>query len=296
MSIHTTISYPSKGLKDIVHHYEFHILTEIQEGGEKFSFFPNVANGFMFHFYHGTSATIHGGSLNRESIVNTNCFAPQWIPLEVSVYEHFYSFKVFFQPGVLFDLFNIPLGTLIHRQVHMGEELDSEFTFVYEQMRENISISHCVSLIEQYLRHKLQDTGVGKDPQKALEKIFSDSFFTVSIKDASRELGFTSRHLARILHKRLGGSTRDFVRTMRFNRGLKVLQERPQISLTALSYELGYYDQSHFSREFKAITGISPRTYLKAIGGGGRLLSFENDERHPRILRRAKNDASNIGY
>jgi len=34
------------------------------------------------------------------------------------------------------------------------------------------------------------------------------------------------------------------------------------INLTDLTYEIGFADQSHFIREFKLITGISPRKFL----------------------------------
>ncbi|MFB6456193.1 helix-turn-helix domain-containing protein [Chitinophaga sp. Hz27] len=36
-------------------------------------------------------------------------------------------------------------------------------------------------------------------------------------------------------------------------------------SLTALAYEFGYYDQSHFHRDFKTFTGQIPKAYFKTM-------------------------------
>jgi AraC-like DNA-binding protein len=41
--------------------------------------------------------------------------------------------------------------------------------------------------------------------------------------------------------------------------------ERPEsgvdVNMSGLAQELGYFDQAHFTREFKTITGVSPGRY-----------------------------------
>jgi AraC-like DNA-binding protein len=38
------------------------------------------------------------------------------------------------------------------------------------------------------------------------------------------------------------------------------------LNLTKLSYENGFADQSHFIKEFRLLTGINPRGFLKRQG------------------------------
>ena len=44
--------------------------------------------------------------------------------------------------------------------------------------------------------------------------------------------------------------------------------ERGERSLAALADDLGYADQAHFSRDFRALVGISPAAYAARARGG----------------------------
>jgi AraC-like DNA-binding protein len=43
------------------------------------------------------------------------------------------------------------------------------------------------------------------------------------------------------------------------------MKAKKKISLTELALEAGYYDQSHFTNDFKEITGLSPKQFIKMI-------------------------------
>jgi AraC-like DNA-binding protein len=39
----------------------------------------------------------------------------------------------------------------------------------------------------------------------------------------------------------------------------------PEVSIKEVAYNLGFYDEYHFSRQFKRITGLSPKSYRQKI-------------------------------
>jgi len=54
-----------------------------------------------------------------------------------------------------------------------------------------------------------------------------------------------------------------FIRKSRFGKAVDVLGAENCKNLTSVGLELGYYDQAHFSREFKCFAGITPSAYRK---------------------------------
>jgi transcriptional regulator GlxA family with amidase domain len=60
----------------------------------------------------------------------------------------------------------------------------------------------------------------------------------------------------------VGMSASRFIRIARFQRAIRLKLVSPSLGLATLAAECGYYDQSHFSREFKELSGLSPGRYF----------------------------------
>lgn len=74
------------------------------------------------------------------------------------------------------------------------------------------------------------------------------------------ECGISTRHLQRLFRSYVGMSPVHFLKVVRLQRSLAGLHRSPD-SLTAVAYASGYFDQSHFIRDFKAFTGLTPSQY-----------------------------------
>jgi len=69
------------------------------------------------------------------------------------------------------------------------------------------------------------------------------------------------RQLQRGFQQVIGTSPKTFARTLRFQEAQRRLMFDPDADLTDLAYECGYFDQAHFNKDFKAITGKTPSEY-----------------------------------
>lgn len=84
----------------------------------------------------------------------------------------------------------------------------------------------------------------------------------ISIKGLEQKLGICTRQLQRHFLAKIGISPKEMSKLIRLNSAFCSLETDPGISLTNLSYEAGYYDQSHFYRDFKSISGVSPTSFF----------------------------------
>ena len=73
------------------------------------------------------------------------------------------------------------------------------------------------------------------------------------------EFGLSSRHLRRLCQLYLGLTPRNFYRVMRFQKTLHLIHT----SNSPLAWADHYYDQPHFNREFKRLSGLTPGEFMK---------------------------------
>lgn len=70
--------------------------------------------------------------------------------------------------------------------------------------------------------------------------------------------GLSARHYQRRFAREVGVSAMRYARLSRLAHAVQVRAATPTMSWTHLAHAAGYADQSHFSREFRAIAGATP--------------------------------------
>ncbi len=66
----------------------------------------------------------------------------------------------------------------------------------------------------------------------------------------------------------VGTSPQEYCKLKRVGYSVEIMKSGYEGSLTDLTYDLGYYDQSHFIREFKSVTRYSPKAFLELLKAG----------------------------
>jgi AraC family transcriptional regulator len=83
----------------------------------------------------------------------------------------------------------------------------------------------------------------------------------IALDRAAAATGVHPTHLARTVRARTGATLGDYVRRRRIARAQAMLRLEPRRSLARVAFGLGFADHAHFSRTFKAITGLTPREF-----------------------------------
>ena len=60
-----------------------------------------------------------------------------------------------------------------------------------------------------------------------------------------------------------GQTPNEFITNIRLKKSLKVLVEKPNLSITDVGYELGFSSPSYFTKCFREVFGITPAKYRK---------------------------------
>ena len=77
------------------------------------------------------------------------------------------------------------------------------------------------------------------------------------------QLGISERSLERLFLGHIGLTPILYSRISRFQKVLLQLKQGAYSSLTDVAYSFGYFDQSHFIRDFRRFSGVSPRVYVR---------------------------------
>lgn len=121
---------------------------------------------------------------------------------------------------------------------------------------------------ECFLRMRLPDRDHNVELIRAvIERIRNDRSI-ISVETAAAEFHLTVRMLQRLFSKYVGVSPKWVIRRYRLLEVADQLAEGPPASWPRLAAELGYFDQSHFIKDFKSIVGLSPDEYARRNWNG----------------------------
>jgi len=107
------------------------------------------------------------------------------------------------------------------------------------------------------------------------EIVFNDSFLDIvdllikatetSIKKLAQDNNLGCKRLERLFYRHIGVSPKQFAGIMRFFKAHKNLLHNGLQDLVATSLNAGYFDQAHFNREYKKLTGTNPTSEVMSI-------------------------------
>ena len=85
----------------------------------------------------------------------------------------------------------------------------------------------------------------------------------VKVQDLANHLKVSRQHLNRLVREEIGLSVKKLAMVIRIRACVDAQFELPLASLTQLAHQFDFFDQSHFIRDFKWVTGTSPKDFFK---------------------------------
>jgi AraC family transcriptional regulator len=122
----------------------------------------------------------------------------------------------------------------------------------------------CYELIGSFDRMQPQRDPAGTPWLRSLRATLDERFAEhLDATALAHEVGVHPVHLSRTFRKVYKVNVGDYVHRRRIQQACRMLRES-QTPIAAIANELGYTDQSHFSRMFRSITGRTPGRFRAA--------------------------------
>lgn len=180
--------------------------------------------------------------------------------LKLKPSNHVGVLGVRFKRSGLYPLIGIPINELNDQRVRLSDLLTDSQPFL-ELFRSCSTHRQRIDLIDRYMVKLL--TGKLIDPAvEYFVDLLSVNHGHQTLEHGYDQMGFSRRHMRRKFQQWTGWSPKKMSAILRLQRLLKLAKQRHPHRLTQLALEVGYYDQSHFIRDFKSIVGELPSTYF----------------------------------
>jgi AraC-like DNA-binding protein len=85
----------------------------------------------------------------------------------------------------------------------------------------------------------------------------------VRIRDLCGSLGVSNKLLISRFKEHVGLSPKVYARVLRFRRIVERVRDQAEVDWADIACEHGYFDQPHFTHEFREFAGCTPRDYLR---------------------------------
>ena len=116
-------------------------------------------------------------------------------------------------------------------------------------------------IVQQFLATRQQEV-VTDDSIDSAIKLLRDERGHLSIEELCERTGFSTKQLERKFITAVGTTPKVFARISRFLYMCHNIKDFGNKTLTELCYDCGYYDQSHFIKEFRTFSGFTPKEFF----------------------------------
>lgn len=91
---------------------------------------------------------------------------------------------------------------------------------------------------------------------------------SLKLAHLSAYTGYSERYMNQKIHEEFGMNPKNLIRFVRFQKSVShLINSIHCVKCTDTALEAGYYDQSHFIKEFIKFSGLTPTSYIKNLLG-----------------------------
>lgn len=168
------------------------------------------------------------------------------------------SVAIKLKPAALTQLFSLNMQQYLDKIVDLDTFPHAELANLKEKIFPFKDEKHLKQILDDYFISR--STTAAKNPIKDTLSLIFSSNGMASVAEMLHVAQVGERQLERLFKRYVGLSPKYYSRIIRFNYIFQLLKTK-HCTWSEIVFRSGYYDQSHFIRNFKAFTGEDPSTY-----------------------------------
>lgn len=175
-----------------------------------------------------------------------------------------FVFGVKFKPGGFYPFTGKPVSELLERPLSLQEVFGEEAAAAESAILAQTDDEAMVELAERLIRPKLppQDGNI-RLVNQIVDRISQEADLT-KVGQLVEQFGVNKRKLQRLFDQYVGVSPKWVIKLYRLQNAAEMMDRGLHLDRARLSTDLGYFDQSHFIKDFKAVIGQTPEEYANA--------------------------------
>ena len=168
-----------------------------------------------------------------------------------------------FTPGGFHPFLRAPVSTLTDSIASVRGVFGGDGVALARKVQAAGTDASRVAIVEAFLRQKLRRESQVVRVSDLVYSVATDRTI-LKVDDLVVRSGANRRTLERLFAKYVGVSPKWVIQRYRLHEAAEQLAADGDVNHAALALGLGYSDQAHFVRDFKAAVGTSPAAYAKA--------------------------------
>lgn len=176
--------------------------------------------------------------------------------------EPFTATTIFLKPHALQTLLGINASALTNHLVDLREFSAGDLNMrLFEARNEQVRLT----LLTNFLASKLrQATAQDRLIEESL-RIIHNNVGRVTVKYLLECLNISERQFEKRFSQTVGLSPQFYIRVKRFTEAIRLMKTGHYERLTDVAQSLNFYDQSHFIKDIKAFSGITPTSLFQKV-------------------------------
>ena len=168
---------------------------------------------------------------------------------------------IIFKPHGLKAFLNFPSNELVDENISLTHLLNNDASEVEDKLSNSANNRQRIAILENLFIKKLSFNRDFERIDHALNLI-EHCKGQIKMQKLAQEICLGIKQFERIFSANVGLNPKKFADIIRLQNIVQTKNNHQKPDLYQLAFDNGYYDQSHFTHDFKNFTGLAPKDFF----------------------------------